>query len=145
MALNVDIPATILAASGSAPPKRYQGRNLMNLVSGKKPKTWRDDTFCEHLMTIADIPKWEGVRGSRYAYARYFEQNPPIEFLHDLKADPDQLKKPSRRQGVQGNAGRDAETFRPVTRLLRRSIQASFKRPEKQTEAEKEIRRRESI
>ena len=92
MTLNVDVPATILAAAGSAPPKRYQGRNLLGLVSGKKPKTWRDDTFCEHLMNNGSIPKWEGVRGSRYVYARYFEQNPPFEFLHDLKTDPDQLK-----------------------------------------------------
>ncbi len=37
------------------------------------------------------IPKWEGVRGERYVYARYFEQKPVFEFLHDLKTDPDQL------------------------------------------------------
>ena len=37
------------------------------------------------------IPKWEGVRGERYVYARYFEQKPAYEFLHDLKEDPDQF------------------------------------------------------
>ena len=37
------------------------------------------------------IPKWEGVRGERYVYARYFEQEPVFEFLHDLKEDPDQF------------------------------------------------------
>ena len=37
------------------------------------------------------IPKWEGVRGERYFYARYFEQQPAFEYLHDLKTDPDQL------------------------------------------------------
>jgi arylsulfatase A-like enzyme len=31
------------------------------------------------------------VRGERYVYARYFEQEPVYEFLHDLEADPDQL------------------------------------------------------
>ena len=38
-----------------------------------------------------DIPKWEGVRGERYVYARYYEQEPAYEFLHDLETDPDQL------------------------------------------------------
>ena len=32
---------------------------------------WRTDFFCEHLMLHEDIPRWEGVRGERYAYARY--------------------------------------------------------------------------
>ena len=50
------------------------------------------DTVCEHLMHNADIPKWEGVRGPRYVYARYFEQEPTFKYLHDLKTDPDQLK-----------------------------------------------------
>ena len=43
-------------------------------------------------MENATIPKWEGVRSQRYVYARYFEQKPMYEYLHDLKEDPDQLK-----------------------------------------------------
>jgi hypothetical protein len=46
----------------------------------------------EHLMDTPTIPKWEGVRGERYVYARYFEQEPVFEFLHDLETDPTQLK-----------------------------------------------------
>jgi len=42
-------------------------------------------------MNHGGIPKWEGVRGERFVYARYFEQQPVYEFLHDLEADPDQL------------------------------------------------------
>ncbi|MEZ5302504.1 MAG: DUF4976 domain-containing protein [Verrucomicrobiales bacterium] len=61
-------------------------------MEGKATPEWRSDTFCEHLMDNAKIPKWEGVRGARYVYARYFEQSPPFEFLHDLQGDPDQLK-----------------------------------------------------
>ncbi|MGM0489196.1 MAG: sulfatase/phosphatase domain-containing protein, partial [Planctomycetota bacterium] len=48
--------------------------------------------FCEHLMDHADIPKYEGVRGQRYVYARYFQNLPEGEFLHDLKKDPLELK-----------------------------------------------------
>ena len=92
MALNVDVAATILAYAGVELPEHYQGRSLVPLMRGKEPVEWREDTFCEHLMDNAKIPKWEGVRGRRFVYARYFEQDPVYEYLHDLEADPDQLK-----------------------------------------------------
>lgn len=91
MALNLDIPATILDYAGVKIPKRYQGCSLVPLVRDDKLGPWRTDFFCEHLMNHADLPKWEGVRGQHSVYARYFEQTPPYEFLHDLKTDPDQL------------------------------------------------------
>ena len=46
----------------------------------------------EHHMNNESIPKWRGVRGERYTYARYYEQQPAYEFLHDLQVDPDQTK-----------------------------------------------------
>jgi len=92
MALNVDIPATILAYAGVAIPQDYQGANLSPWMKGQQPDSWRTDFFCEHLMNHRGIPKWEGVRGRRYVYARYFEQQPPYEFLHDLQVDPHQYQ-----------------------------------------------------
>ncbi len=92
MALNVDLPATMLELAGQAVPGAYTGRGLVPLLQGRPPGRWRTDFFCEHLMDHKAIPKWEGVRGDRYVYARYFEQKPVYEFLHDLKTDPDQLK-----------------------------------------------------
>jgi arylsulfatase A-like enzyme len=91
MVLNVDLPATMLEIGGVELPAHYQGRSLVPLVESKTPPTWRSDFFCEHLMDHPDIPKWEGVRARRYMYARYFEQEPPYEYLHDLEIDPDQL------------------------------------------------------
>jgi len=92
MTLNIDIPATLLDLAGVAVPDAYQGRSLTPWMQGAVPN-WRRDFFCEHLMDVgARIPKWEGVRARRYVYARYFEQQPVYEFLHDLKNDPDQLK-----------------------------------------------------
>lgn len=38
------------------------------------------------------IPKYVGVRGQRYVYANYYEQDPPYEYLHDLQKDPKQLE-----------------------------------------------------
>jgi arylsulfatase A-like enzyme len=91
MALNIDIPATMLQLAGVEIPTQYQGRSITPLLQGEGVREWRNDFFCEHLLDNPDIPKWEGVRGVRYVYARYFEQEPVYEFLHDLEADPDQL------------------------------------------------------
>ena len=91
MALNIDIPATMLEMSCVDIPPVYQGKSLITLIQGKKAHDWRTEFFCEHLTDNETIPKWEGVRGQRYVYARYFEQEPFFEFLHDLKTDPYQL------------------------------------------------------
>lgn len=90
--LNIDIPATILGYAGVPLPAHYAGRRLEGLVEGLKPDSWRSDSFHEHLFNRFDIPKWEGIRSARYVYARYFQQDPPFEFLHDLQEDPDQRR-----------------------------------------------------
>jgi len=92
LALNIDVASTILDICDIDIPKQYEGRNLLPLVHGSDVNNWRTDFFCEHLMEVEKIAKWEGVRDERYVYARYFEQEPPYEFLHDLKYDPDQLR-----------------------------------------------------
>lgn len=46
--------------------------------------------FCEHLNLRYGM-SWEGVRGERFKYARYVDQDPVQEFLHDLKNDPNEL------------------------------------------------------
>ena len=91
MALNIDIPTTMLQLAGVKIPSHYQGRNLLQMPSGENNSSWRKDFFCEHLMENKTIPKWEGIRDERYVYARYFGQKPAYEFLHDLKSDPDEL------------------------------------------------------
>ena len=91
MTLNIDVSATLLDLAGVEVPEHYQGRSLVPFLDGKRPRKWRNDFFCEHRMNHKSIPKWEGVRGKRYVYARYDSQEPAFEFLHDLKRDPDQL------------------------------------------------------
>lgn len=92
VALNVDLAATFLDYAGLEVPDHYQGRSLKNWVEQTPVEEWRDDFFIEHLMHYpGGIPKYEGVRGERWVYARYFEQEPVYEYLHDLEADPDQL------------------------------------------------------
>lgn len=91
IALNIDVAATMLELAGAELPEHYQGNSLVPLLQGRTVPGWRRDFFCEHLMDHPKIPKWEGVRATRYVYARYFEQDPGSEFLHDLETDPDQL------------------------------------------------------
>ena len=91
MAMNLDFPSTFLDWAGVDIPDRYQGRSLKDVVRGNTPPAWRKDFYCEHV-TLAPHITWEGVRGQRYIYARYFDQDPHYEFLHDLEDDPDQLR-----------------------------------------------------
>lgn len=88
-ALNLDLPSTFLDWAGVEAPSHYQGRSLRPLVEGESPADWRKETYHEHFAVRERIPAWEGVRGERYKYARYFDHD--FEFLYDLENDPDEL------------------------------------------------------
>ncbi|MEO1998568.1 MAG: sulfatase-like hydrolase/transferase, partial [Planctomycetaceae bacterium] len=91
--LNSDLAATMISLAGQSVPDTHTGRSLVPLISGKTP-AWRTDFLCEFLAVPRSIPLWEGVRATRWVYARYFvhgKHKPPFEFLHDLQDDPDQL------------------------------------------------------
>ena len=94
MALNSDLASTMIELAGLPAPEAHTGRSLAPLIRGNEVSGWRDDFLCEFLATPGTIPRWEGVRGSRMTYARYFvhgPENPPYEFLFDLENDPSQL------------------------------------------------------
>ena len=91
MALNLDLPSTFLDWGGVRVPASYQGISLKPLIESRvAPAEWREDFFCEHFNPRYRM-SWEGVRGKRFKYARYLDQDPVYEFLHDLKNDPDEL------------------------------------------------------
>ncbi|MDE0916260.1 MAG: sulfatase-like hydrolase/transferase, partial [Planctomycetota bacterium] len=90
MVLNVDLAPTLLALAGVEVPDTYEGRSLVPLF-GQSPDSWRSDFLYEHRMKHPAIPKSEGVRGERWVYARYYEQEPHYEQLFDLRSDPLQL------------------------------------------------------
>lgn len=91
MALNLDLPATFLDWADATLPAEYEGRSLKPIVTSGKPADWRRETFHEHFAVRNRIPAWEGLRDERFKYARYFDHG-DYEFLHDLVADPDELK-----------------------------------------------------
>ena len=90
--LNIDIAPTLLDLAGVDAPNTMQGNSLSPFLQGVTPTDWRTDFWVEHLFDHPQIPKHEGVRGERYKYARYFEQNPVYEELYDLQNDPMETK-----------------------------------------------------
>jgi len=88
--LNVDIAPTLLDLAGLEAPAGYGGQSLVPLLRSETP-AWRTDFLVEHLFDHAEIPKSVGVRGERWVYARYDDQDPPFEQLFDLSTDPAEL------------------------------------------------------
>ena len=84
-ALNVDIAPTILELAGVAVPREMQGRSLVPLLKGSRPK-WRTEFFYEHPFEHKTIAKSQALRTQRYKYARYIDFG--YEELYDLKNDP---------------------------------------------------------
>jgi len=84
-ALNIDIAPTILELAGVGAPRKMQGRSLVALLKGQKPR-WRTEFFYEHLLKYKTIPKSEALRTQRFKYARYIDYD--YEELYDLQNDP---------------------------------------------------------
>ena len=91
--------------------RQFAGKWSHYEESLRVPEAWRTDFLCEHLLEQPSIPKWEGVRDRRWMYARYFEQEPVYEFLHDLEVDPDELR----------NLAQEPSHAVQLERMLRRS------------------------
>ncbi|QGY42582.1 Bacterial alpha-L-rhamnosidase [Maribellus comscasis] len=90
MALNIDIPATILDLAGVEIPEAYQGKSLVPVVSGKEKSINRDTVLIEHLWEFENIPPSEGVRTAEWKYMRYINDR-SVEELYNLKDDPKEI------------------------------------------------------
>lgn len=90
MVLNVDLAPTLLDLAGAKIPASYEGASLAPFLRGDSPP-WRHEFRVEHHFNHKEIPKSVGLRGERWVYARYYEQEPPFEQLFDLDADPNEL------------------------------------------------------
>lgn len=91
MALNLDVPYTILDFAGVKIPKSYQGESLKPIVEGTSKLPDRDAILIEHLWEFPHIPASEGVRTNNWKYFRYVD-NKSIEDLYNLKSDPMETK-----------------------------------------------------
>lgn len=109
LALNIDVPATILDLAGAKKPASYQGQSLLPVVSGKTKKlTDRDTVLIEHIWNFDKIPPSEGVRTKDWKYFRYVDDQ-RAEELYYLKDDPQEIN----------NLAGDPD-FYPTLRALRR-------------------------
>jgi arylsulfatase A-like enzyme len=86
MALNIDVPPTILSMAGLPMSSATQGRSLMELLKDAKTP-WRTEFLCEHLYNHPSIPQSEGVRTEKWKYFRYRE-HPGFEELYHIAEDP---------------------------------------------------------
>ncbi|HET8828619.1 MAG TPA: sulfatase-like hydrolase/transferase [Pelobium sp.] len=90
MALNLDVPATILDYAGVKQPKSWHGESLKPLVQGKAEFD-RDTILIEHIWQFTQIPPSEGLRTSDWKYFRYVDDH-SLEYLYHIKADPMETK-----------------------------------------------------
>lgn len=87
MALNLDIPATILDLANIEQPASYQGKSLVPVVTGEEKSLNRDTVLIEHLWEFDKIQPSEGVRTNEWKYFRYVNDQSWEELYH-LKRDP---------------------------------------------------------
>jgi arylsulfatase A-like enzyme len=90
MALNVDVPATILDFAGIEKPQSWHGKSLVPVVSGKQESLDRDTILIEHLWEFKNIPPSEGVRTAGWKYFRYVNDK-SLEELYNLENDPGEI------------------------------------------------------
>lgn len=90
LALNVDVPATILDLANIPAPKGWHGKSLMPIASNKTKNFERDTVLIEHIWDFENIPPSEGVRTKNWKYFRYVNDK-SIEELYDLSKDPQEI------------------------------------------------------
>lgn len=89
LALNTDVPATIVDLAGLKQPAQWHGKSLMPIVSSKSSDL-RDTVLIEHLWEFKDIPPSEGLKTLGWKYFRYVNDK-TIEELYDLNKDPKEI------------------------------------------------------
>ncbi len=100
MALNIDVPATILDLAGVEAPKSWHGKSLTPIVWGKQKTLGRDTVLVEHLWDFEHIPPSEAVRTDTWKYMRYVNDK-SIEELYNLEKDPMEVKDLSKNKKYQ--------------------------------------------
>ena len=113
LALNLDVPSTILDLAGIAQPKTWQGQSLMSIVTNSTKKLERDTVLLEHIWEFENIPPSEGVRTKNWKYFRYVNDQ-SIEELYNLKVDPKEINN----LATDSKYAKKLKTFREKTNRL---------------------------
>lgn len=90
MAMNIDIPSTILDLAGGGSPVVWQGKSLVPFLTSGSYDLGRDTALIEHLWDFENIPPSEGLRTSQWKYMRYINDK-SIEELYNLTDDSQEI------------------------------------------------------
>ena len=90
MALNIDVPSTILSYAGVDIPENYQGIDLTGYIK-KNGVESREYILIEHLWDNVHIPSSEGIRTEKWKYFRYRDKGGREE-LYDMEYDPEETR-----------------------------------------------------
>lgn len=96
IALNIDLPETILDMAGVTVPQEMQGASLVPLLKHpQETKHWRKAMFYEYFEDRPDspLPVWahEGVRTEQFKLIRFMHNGQDHWELFNLKKDPYEL------------------------------------------------------
>jgi len=96
---NLDFAQTFLALAGATAPGDMQGRNLVPLMAGYEPGSWRHAIYYHYYEYPGwhAVPRHYGVRTSRYKLIHYytlkewelFDLDEDPREMHNRYADPD--------------------------------------------------------
>ncbi|NND08307.1 MAG: sulfatase-like hydrolase/transferase [Saprospiraceae bacterium] len=86
LALNIDVPSTIIDLAGVPAPDAWQGKSLLPIVRKQTKDLERDTALIEHIWEFDKIQPSEGVRTKEWKYFRYVNDK-SVEELYNLKAD----------------------------------------------------------
>jgi arylsulfatase A-like enzyme len=92
MALDLDLPPTVLELAGLKVPEWMQGQSLVPFLKGSEPAAWRKDWLYEYYEYpgFEQIYPHRGIRTERYKLIHYYLA--PEEFeLYDLQEDRHEL------------------------------------------------------
>ena len=103
LTLNIDLAPTLLTLAGITVPVNMQGRSLVPLLNGQRPR-WRDSFLIEYYSDSV-FPRvlkmgYQAVRTRRWKYIHYPELH-GMDELYDLKTDPYELKNVINRQSAE--------------------------------------------
>jgi len=113
LALNIDVPATILDLANIEQPKTWQGKSLMPIATNSTKNFQRDTVLIEHIWEFENIPPSEGIRTKDWKYFRYVNDQ-SVEELYDLNDDPKEINN----LAVNTKYAEKLKTFREKTNRL---------------------------
>ena len=90
LALNIDVPSTILDLAGMEQPGTWQGKSLKPIVGNLTKNLERDTVLIEHIWEFENIPPSEGIRTHEWKYFRYMNDQ-TVEELYNIKKDPKEI------------------------------------------------------